>query len=118
MVRRITIRLVPKDAQDSPDILAQVARAFPEADEVEIDMTALSFDDSTLQSEVVGVAVDALEQQERRIQSGDTTIEPLEEALDKNKNWYETLLNEGIKATIQAVVREIVQNLMERGIHF
>jgi hypothetical protein len=116
-VRRITIKLVSRDVRDSPEILTNVARAFPEIEELEIDMTALVFTDSSLGAKVTDCANDALEQQEQGIQQGQISIEPPTEVNKNNEKWYQMLLKEGVKATVQAVIKEIAKVLIEGGLN-
>lgn len=106
--RKIRIKMSPRVASDSQEILGNVNDVFEDAD-IEIDISEIPSADLDQLDEPLAVesAQNALDLQDRAIREGMATVSSPEEAKTNTHQWLATVREQGIKVTTKLVLEKL-----------
>lgn len=112
--RTVRIIMVQKVAEDSPKILDNVAKAFPQDDlEFEIRDSCIKAEEH-LEHQAIESAKEALDFQHQAIEKGNLEVESEVEAKKKNIQWGKTIREAGFKAGFGVIFKEIFEHLISK----
>ena len=113
--RTIKIRMSPRVAADSSEILNVVATTY-QNDNLEIDINEFSIEKSRPNAAISGaseIASKTLDLQDQAIRNGLKTISTPEEAEQVNRQWLTTMKGEGIKISALVILREMLSRTLD-----
>ena len=112
--RIIRIIMVQKVAEDSPKILDNVAKAFPQDDlEFEIRDSCMKAEEH-LEHQAIESAKEVLDTQHQAIEKGTVEIESEDVAKAENMKWGKTIREAGFKAGFGVIFKEIFEHLISK----
>lgn len=113
--RTIKIRMSPRVAADSLDILNIVAETFQDDDlEIDIDEALRKESNSSIvASEALEIASKTLDLQDQALKEGLHQTNTPEEAEQASKQWLQTIKGEGVKVSAQVILRELLSRALD-----
>lgn len=124
-MKRFIIRLTPRDAKDSAELLQDVANIFADelkaAEQVELDFTDSSVPPLDAMAPVsvdeetsgVDIAATSLDLEDRAIRAGEATSPTPEAAKGRVRRLLEGLGKVGGTATVTALVKEAIEKILK-----
>lgn len=111
--RIVRIIMVQKVAEDSPKILDNVAKAFPQ-DDLEFEIRDFCIKTEEHQRQAIESAKGALDSQNQAIEEGTIEVESEDEAKKENIQWGKTIREAGFKAGFGVIFKEIFEHLISK----
>lgn len=112
--RTVRIIMVQRVAEDSPKILDNVAKAFPQDDlEFEIRDSCMKAEEH-LEHQAIESAKEVLDTQNQAVEEGTIEVESEDKANKENIKWGKTIREAGFKAGFGVIFKEIFEHLMSK----